>query len=227
MHRAEETFVRCRYRFGPLFPPEVLRGGVVPIDLSSGNGLFGPEVYGSMERFAGHIAEYLRSHGAALACGGYRERRDLYARSGVFDSVANDGGPRRIHMGLDFWGSEGTPVLAPIEGIVHSRAMNPAHGDYGATLVLRHELEGIVFHTLFGHLSASDLDREEGESIGKGELLARFGGPAENGHWPPHLHLQVVLDMGGWKGDYPGVCSDSELDFFLGNCPDPGYVFVN
>ena len=107
-------FVRCRYRFGPLFPPVVLRGGVVPIDLSSGNGLFGHEVYGSMERFTGHIAEYLRSHGAALACGGYRERRDMYARSGVFDSVANDDGPRRIHMGLDFWGSEGTHVLAPI-----------------------------------------------------------------------------------------------------------------
>ncbi len=58
-------------------------------------------------------------------------------------------------------------------------------------------------------------------------MLARFGGPEENGHWPPHLHLQVVLDMGGWKGDYPGVCSDSELDFFLGNCPDPSHVFAD
>lgn len=219
--------MRHRDRFGPLFPSGVLRRGMVPIDLSIDNRYFTSEVYGSLERFTCFIDGHLRSHGAALAFGGYCERREMYARSHVFDAGVGGDGPRRIHMGLDFWGEEGTPVLAPADGIVHSRAMNAAHGDYGATLVLRHDLEGFIFHTLYGHLSAIDLSREEGTPVRKGDLLARFGGPAENGNWPPHLHLQVVIDMEGRMGDYAGVCSEERLDFFRENCPDPNHVFSN
>jgi hypothetical protein len=227
MHRSRESFMRNSDRFGPLFPPDVLGRGMVPIDLSKDNPLFGPQVYGSIDRFTSYIADFLRSHRAALAYGGYSERRDMYSSRKVFDPLTPDGDPRRIHMGLDFWGEEGTPVLAPLEGVVHSRAMNDEHGDYGATVVLRHEVEGAVFHTLYGHLCAKDLEREDGSRIEKGECFARFGGPEENGNWPPHLHLQVVLDMEGRKGDYPGVCCESELDFFLGNCPDPSRMFAN
>jgi murein DD-endopeptidase MepM/ murein hydrolase activator NlpD len=202
-------------------------GGMAPIDLSIGNAAFSDGVYGSLERFTSYIRSFLASHGVVLAYGGYCERRGMYARSPVFDSRDGVDGPRRIHMGLDFWGDEGTPVLAPLEGIVHSTASNPADGDYGATVVLRHEVRGFRFHTLYGHLSERDVAMEEGRPVAKGECFARFGGPSENGNWPPHLHLQVVVDMGGRRGDYPGVCSDSELDFFLRNCPDPRGVFSN
>jgi murein DD-endopeptidase MepM/ murein hydrolase activator NlpD len=225
MHRPWESVVRNREYFGPLFPQEVLGRGMAPIDLSNANVGFGSDVYGSMDRFTSFIRGYLFYRGVALAYGGYCERREMYARSAVFDSGDGVGGPRRIHMGIDFWGEEGTPVLAPLDGIVHSTAMNGADGDYGATVVLRHEVDGFAFHTLYGHLSAQELAREEGALVTKGECLARFGGPAENGNWPPHLHLQVVVDMGGRRGDYPGVCSDSELDSFLRNCPDPRWLF--
>jgi peptidoglycan LD-endopeptidase LytH len=46
----------------------------------------------------------------------------------------------------------------------------------------------------------------------------------ENGNWPPHLHFQLIADMEGWKGDYPGVCKYSEREKWLGNCPDPDLV---
>jgi hypothetical protein len=60
--------------------------------------------------------------------------------------------------------------------------------------------------------------------IKKGALLAHFGEPHENGHWPPHLHFQLIRNIGLAKGDYPGVCRFSEREKYLSNCPDPDSV---
>jgi very-short-patch-repair endonuclease len=129
--------------------------------------------------------------------------------------------PRRLHLGIDIWGPTETPVYAPLEGTVHSFAFNEAYGDYGATLILQHDINGFLFHTLYGHLSlASIQDKQEGQTIAKGEWIAAFGKPEENGQWPPHLHFQVIIDMQGAKGDYPGVCKYSEREEYLANCPD-------
>lgn len=133
--------------------------------------------------------------------------------------------PRRLHLGVDIWGPVGTPVYAPLEGTVHSFAFNDAFGDYGATLILQHDVEGFIFHTLYGHLSLHSIeDKREGQDIAKGDWIAAFGEPAENGQWPPHLHFQIVIDMKGAKGDYPGVCRFSEREKYLANGPDPDLV---
>jgi hypothetical protein len=57
--------------------------------------------------------------------------------------------------------------------------------------------------------------------IKRGTAFAHFGEFHENGHWPPHLHLQLIIDIADHKGDYPGVCRYSEREIFLSNCPDP------
>ena len=49
-------------------------------------------------------------------------------------------------------------------------------------------------------------------------------GHHENGHWPPHLHFQIILDMQLKEGDYPGVCKYSEREKYLANCPDPDLI---
>jgi very-short-patch-repair endonuclease len=131
-------------------------------------------------------------------------------------------GARRLHLGLDIWGPAHTAVYTPLEGTVHSFAFNDHFGDYGATLILQHEINGLIFHSLYGHLSlASITGKKEGQRFEKGEMIATFGEPQENGHWPPHLHFQLILDMQGMKGDYPGVCRFSERERYLENCPDP------
>ena len=55
-------------------------------------------------------------------------------------------------------------------------------------------------------------------------MFAEFGLPLENGHWPPHLHFQIIIDLEGWKADYPGVCAESEKEKFMANCPDPDLI---
>ena len=45
-----------------------------------------------------------------------------------------------------------------------------------------------------------------------------------NGDYPPHLHFQIINDLQGNFGDYLGVCSANELDFYKENCPDPNLI---
>lgn len=115
--------------------------------------------------------------------------------------------------------------MAPLDGEVHSFAFNDRFGDYGATIILSHQLTGVSFFSLYGHLALSSLkDLYPGKKVTKGEKFAGFGIPAENGQWPPHLHFQLILNMGGRNGDYPGVCRYSEKEEWLTNSPDPDLI---
>lgn len=189
------------------------------------------DVIGDTQQFSHHIQALLQNHQCRYGIGGYNENRTIYARSDIFnDDKAKAPGktvaePRRLHLGIDIWGQAGTPVYVPIGGVVHSFAFNEGFGDYGATIILQHQLDTIVFHTLYGHLSLSDLQGlREGKFVSQGETIGHFGQPHENGQWPPHLHFQVIKDMRVMKGDYPGVCKFSEKEQYLSNCPNPDLI---
>lgn len=173
------------------------------------------------ETFSTFIRDKLKKEKARYGIGGYNELRSLYERSKIFDSE-RDEEPRRLHLGIDIWGEEGTTVYAPLGGLVHSYGFNKNFGDYGATLILLHQLDTITFYTLYGHLSLDDIAKvTEFKYIIRGEVIGHFGKPEENGHWPPHLHFQIIKDVRTYKGDYPGVCPFSEREKYLENCADP------
>ncbi len=175
--------------------------------------------------FIAYISNKLQQANAVYGIGGYNEHRTVYSRSPLFDAARPGEEPRRLHLGIDIWGPAGTPVYAFMGGRVHSFAFNGNRGDYGATIVLQHQLEGIAFHTLYGHLAVQDIATlSEAQYVTRGQHIAHFGVPEENGHWPPHLHFQVVIDMELKQGDYPGVCKFSEREKYLLNCPDPDLI---
>jgi murein DD-endopeptidase MepM/ murein hydrolase activator NlpD len=174
--------------------------------------------------FSDYVSNTLKAASAKYGIGGYNEDRTVYARSRVFDAKQGES-PRRIHLGIDIWGEVDTEIFCPLNGVVHSFAFNDQFGDYGATIILQHSINGIDFYTLFGHLSLKDIDGlREGQFIAGGNLLAHFGAPPENGHWPPHVHFQIIFDLEGNKGDYPGVCSVDKRAYYLSNCPDPSIL---
>lgn len=183
-----------------------------------------PSIFDNTQAFTQYINDKLSAANVRFGIGGYNEHRTVYSRSAVFNAP-NSGEPRRLHLGIDIWGKPLTPVKAPLEGIVHSFANNDAYGDYGPTIILSHQLEGSSFFTLYGHLSlASIKNLQEGQRVKKGDIIGEFGIPAENGSWPPHLHFQIIKDMQGYKGDYPGVCAYSEREVYLANCPNPDLI---
>ena len=62
-------------------------------------------------------------------------------------------------------------------------------------------------------------------AIHSGDKIATVGYETENGSWPTHLHFQIIGDMLGKKGDYPGVSSTKEKEIYLNLCPDPKIIF--
>jgi murein DD-endopeptidase MepM/ murein hydrolase activator NlpD len=194
-------------------------------DFTNNNRELSASLLDDTQKFTRYINDKLSASQAKFGVGGYNEYRELYSRSRVFDSAHNDEEPRRLHLGIDIWGKAYSRVMSPLNAIVHSFAFNNNYGDYGATLILTHNLEGCSFHTLYGHLSLNSIKNlREGGNIKSGDVIGEFGIPMENGQWPPHLHFQIIKDLGEWKGDYPGVCKYSERDIYLNNCPDPDLI---
>jgi murein DD-endopeptidase MepM/ murein hydrolase activator NlpD len=210
------------HRVVPFDPANDLLYG---LDLTAQNKSLSDEILADTSSFTNWINQQLVKNNARYAIGGYDEHRTVYQVSRVFDATVPGEEPRRLHLGTDIWGKPGTAVMAPLDGIVHSFAFNNQAGDYGATIILSHAAGGQHFHTLYGHLSLNSIKNiQEGDRVEKGEIIAEFGIPAENGQWPPHLHFQVILDMGDWSGDYPGVCRFSEREQWLANSPDPDII---
>lgn len=173
--------------------------------------------------FEDFVENHLKENKAQVAYGGYLEHRNLYKRSTVFKDITIE--ERNIHIGLDLWIKAGTEVLAALDGRIHSFQNNTALGDYGPAIILEHEIDNMKFYTLYGHLSLDSLNGKlEGQIVKKGEIIAQLGAPPINGDYAPHLHFQIIADMQGKKGDYPGVCSKSELEFYKENCPDPNLL---
>ncbi|RBL93965.1 peptidoglycan DD-metalloendopeptidase family protein [Chitinophaga flava] len=192
------------------------------MDFTASNTILTKATLNNIKKFCNYITRTLKANSCRLGIGGYSEHRTIYAVSPHFDAGEE---PRRLHLGIDVWGAAGTPVFAPLNGHIHSFRFNDHFGDYGATIILQHKLEGYTFHTLYGHLSISNLQGlYENMPVVAGQQLGYFGTPAENGGWPPHLHFQLIEDMMKFRGDYPGVCRFSERDKYLQNSPDPDLI---
>lgn len=191
-------------------------------DFTAGNTELQPEDVNDTDKFSAWVNKKLSEQNARYGIGGYMEHRTLYSRSGHFNT---DDEPRRLHLGIDIWAATGTPVYVPISGHIHSFADNDHFGDYGPTIILSHNLDGLELYSLYGHLSRKDLDGlVVGAPVVAGQHLAHFGKQDENGHWPPHLHFQLMFDMEGCHGDYPGVARYSEKEKYLQNIPDPNLI---
>ena len=191
-------------------------------DFTAANTELSVEDIDDTSRFSTWITKKLQENNCRYGIGGYMEHRTIYARSPHFDTEDE---PRRLHLGVDIWAGAGTPVYAPIAGVVDSFKDNDNHGDYGPTIILQHNLDGLELYSLYGHLSRKDLaGLHVGLKIAKGQQVGTFGNQDENGHWPPHLHFQLMFDMEGLAGDYPGVAKFSEKEQWLKNIPDPNLI---
>jgi murein DD-endopeptidase MepM/ murein hydrolase activator NlpD len=198
-----------------LFAEPLTSANSLALDLSATNAELHARIYGDLAAFSAYIDSKLEGK---IGYGGYLEHRVIYESHDNF--ATSDADFRNIHLGMDFWTAAGTPVFAPLAGEVHSFQVNPGSGNYGPTIILFHPAENS--YSLYGHLSGVDLAKLEiGMPIDAGQTLCHLGSPEENGGWPPHLHFQLIQDLQGMQGDYPGVCSLRDVAFYAQNCPNP------
>ena len=201
----------------PLTAPLVAR-----LDLSLNNPVVAAADIRDNSAITAIVSEIIEQQGARYGVGGYNEKRGWYARGEQFSQGEE---VRSIHLGVDIWAPADTPVFSAYDAVVHSAQDNALYGDYGPTVILEHDLNGLVFYTLYGHLSRESLKgKSPGARIPKGSQVGTLGAPPINGDWPPHLHFQIITDMLGKIGDYPGVAAQSQRDYFLALCPDPNEI---
>lgn len=192
----------------------------LPLDFTASNAGLRAVDLSDTPSFDAFVFRQLSSTGKIFGYGGYLEKRDIYRRSEVFATAQEDF--RNIHLGIDIWTVAGSPIFAPLDGKVHSFQNNEGFGNYGPTIILEHQVEGQLFYSLYGHLRREDLrGLEVGQVIRAGEAFCRVGPFPENGDWPPHLHFQLIWDLGEHWGDYPGVAAEKDLDYYRRNCPNP------
>lgn len=215
---AIQDILATRVQFQPVI--KGLKDDHFQLDLSINNpDLPSNGIFADPASWIDYIAGKRRESGKHFGVGGYRERRCFYASQQYH--VPGEA-RREWHLGFDAWGPATTPVHAPLPGRVHSFSYDPDEGSYGATILLHHRLAELEFYTLYGHLARADLDTlVENDAIAAGQAFAHFGEPTDNGNWPPHLHFQLILDPLDWRGDFPGVWPQDQLEDGCLLCPDP------
>lgn len=171
------------------------------------------------------LTEQMNVAGATVAIGNYGEARDVYTTAQFRDPMCAE--PRSQHLGLDLFVPAGTSLHAPYAGTVVSVVDNAIPLDYGPTLILEHRAGdgGPVFYTLYGHLARESLDRlTVGDRVAAGQRIGSIGADDVNGGWAPHLHFQLITDLLGTAGNFPGVGHPSLWPVWRQVSPDANLV---
>jgi murein DD-endopeptidase MepM/ murein hydrolase activator NlpD len=93
-------------------------------------------------------------------------------------------GRRELHAALDIANREGTPIIAPADGVVTFAGKK---GLYGNLVVIDH---GYGLVTRYGHLKSADVNK--GDKVKRGEVLGRMGSTGRS--TGPHVHYEVRLN---------------------------------
>ncbi len=215
-------------KLGRVVEPDLRTARSLVFDLSIGSLDLGNwDEFNDTPSLTTKLFSQMQAVGAKVGVGKYNEARPIYTTD-MFKIEGNNGPEwRTVHLGLDLFMEAGSPVFTPLDGTVYSLCNNTALLDYGPTVILQHTIaeEQLTFYTLYGHLSLDTLDGlQEGQSVARGTQIAKIGNYPENGNWPPHLHFQIITDMLGRKGEFPGVALPNQREIWLSISPDPNLI---
>jgi 4-aminobutyrate aminotransferase-like enzyme/Ser/Thr protein kinase RdoA (MazF antagonist)/murein DD-endopeptidase MepM/ murein hydrolase activator NlpD len=223
---AVESWLReHRGEIGPVVEGDLSQA--IVFDLSVGSPeLESPTAAADTASLTERIFSKMRASGARTAIGRYDEPRLVYQSEAFRGPQGEHPEWRTVHLAVDLFQEAGSHVYAPLPGRVHSFLDNAARLDYGPTVILEHTPEGgPAFHTLYGHLTPDSLEGlAVGQPVARGQRLGSIGAPPGNGDWPPHVHFQIVVDLLGREGEFPGVAAPSSRSVWLSLSPDPSAV---
>lgn len=201
----------------PLFRPEIGQGPSIAL-LTRGE-------HPDMPAFSDRAFDaWFAAKGVPYGLGSYGEKRSVYATDQFADSASPE--RRTYHLGIDVFAPAMTQVYAPLPGRVAFVTYNADPLDYGNTLILEHDANGVPFYTLYGHLAGTLQGLlNVGDAVQPGQLIAHLGDWHENGGWSPHVHFQIVTDMlEQQSGNFFGVGHESLWDVWQSICPDPNLI---
>ncbi len=206
-------------QFGNLFDFDLnnLNKKIVNFDKSS----FLLKTNPSNKKLDNLVEKFLKKN---IGIGLYKEKRKVY-KSNHYISSLNPLKRRDVHLGIDIFVEENTPIKSPLNGKVIILHNNNFKYDYGPTVILEHKINNYFFFTLYGHLSKKCLKKlKVGQIVKKGEWIGDVGDYKINGNWPSHLHFQIMTSLLNEVDNFPGVGEGYLLKIWEQISPDPNII---
>lgn len=94
-----------------------------------------------------------------------------------------------LHAGIDFEGPTGTPVMSVSDGVVKA-AFPSAGNSLGICAIISHNVNGVKFDTLYGHLSSMNIG--VGDKVAAGQVIGTVGSTGNS--TGSHLHYEVHVN---------------------------------
>jgi 4-aminobutyrate aminotransferase-like enzyme/Ser/Thr protein kinase RdoA (MazF antagonist) len=210
---------RCQPK--PVLGIDLERAGRFRVLLNKGAP--GMEFGSDPEAYWAWLERRFAAEDASFALGGYLENRDVYAG----EQFITDGTDTRSnHHGIDIFVAPDIPVQAMLDGSVVTVVDNDEAYDYGPTVILEHDADGVPFWVLYGHLSRRALSTvAPGQHVKAGDVVGFIGDHTVNGGWAPHLHVQIMTDLlGNHTGNFEGAGEPSRVAVWSSVCPDPNLL---
>ena len=108
----------------------------------------------------------------------------LTSAYGTYTTMRDNSGKIKIHRGLDFAASSGTPIRAANGGVVS--LSSGYSGGYGNTIKIK---TSSGLYNRYGHMTGFASGLKSGDTVSTGQLIGYVG---STGHSTgPHLHFQV------------------------------------
>jgi murein DD-endopeptidase MepM/ murein hydrolase activator NlpD len=93
-------------------------------------------------------------------------------------------GYNKMHKGMDFAASKGTPIYAAGDGVVEKAGWN---GGYGKYVKIRHNSK---LHTAYAHMNKIHSTVKSGQRVTQGQVIGYVGTTGRS--TGPHLHYEVL-----------------------------------
>ena len=167
------------------------------------------------------IFDELEASNHQWGIGKYLEERKTLLRA--YPNIIEE--KRYYHLGLDIITPFNTPMFSPLDAEVYKTGKETTVGNYGGYIILKHDINGVVFYSFYGHLKTPHVV-STGEIIKVGQKFAHIGEESDSGGWFCHVHLQILtqaaIDAGymDWGYISPELLPKVETYF-----PSPYFLF--
>lgn len=121
----------------------------------------------------------------------------------IADTWGSPRGSDREHKGIDIFAARGTPVLAPVRGLVLDIGQNRLGGN-----IVRLLGPGLQVH-YFAHLDRFGPVKEY-EFVQRGDVIGYVGNTGNAKSTPPHLHYGIYAYRQGAVNPYPLLMAGAE-----------------